>query len=737
MKQVFLQKGSVNITDVAPPLMNDYSILVNVHYSFISAGTEQATIHASNKSLLEKYTSSISEQTNKVLRTLKEHGISGTIALTKEKLNKLLPLGYSCAGQVMCIGPKVERLRVGDYVACAGASFANHADIVSVPQNLAVKIKNPQILRSASMSAIGAIALQGFRRANLQMGDSVCIIGLGLIGHITAQLALHAGCKVVGIDIKDSRLALARKIGVTTCFNARESDVIKEIEFLTGHHGVDATIITAASGSGTVIQQAMHVTRRKGRVVLVGDVKIDFDRDPFYSKEIDFLISCSYGPGRYDVNYEHQNIDYPYAYVRWTENRNMAYFIELLENNSININDLITHEFAVQDVIQAYEAFEKEQALGIVLSYLHSETDRYNAEMPEITHFYHPAEKDTFKPYVPQQGKLNIGFIGVGGFAKIKILPTICKIRNTRIHSIIDTDTPNAITIARLYEANRVSNDYRKILGDDDVHVAIIATPHAFHAEQAQQCLQTGKAVLVEKPAAVSLEQLNMLKKFFSMHKDFLYCVDFNRSHSPFMKEIKDIVSTRTNPLLVNYRMNANYLPKNHWIQSEEHKGRIIGEACHIFELFCFLTGSQPVSITVNSLNPTTDDLVVTDNIVTTITMNDGSCCSLLYSSLGNHAAGKEYMEIFFDGKSIFMNDFLELRGYGLPRAFNKRVKTQDKGHEQLITQFFKAARSNEEPSPIPLERIIMATELSLVADMLARQGGGIQHMQARNATSV
>jgi predicted dehydrogenase len=274
-----------------------------------------------------------------------------------------------------------------------------------------------------------------------------------------------------------------------------------------------------------------------------------------------------------------------------------------------------------------------------------------------------------------------------------------------------------------------VSNDYHKIVGDDDVRVAIIATPHAFHAEQALDFLAMGKAVLVEKPAAVTFQQLAALKNFFSHNKESLFCADFNRSCSPFMKEIKNVLINRTNPILVTYRMNANYLPKGHWIQNEENRGRIIGEACHIFELFCFLTDSRAVSVMVNTLNPTTDDLVNTDNIIVTITMSDGSCCSLLYSSLGNHGVGKEYMELFFDGKTITMNDYFELKGYGLPKSFDRHARTQDKGHQALCEQFFKAAKSKNEPSPVPLERILMATEISLIVDKLARAGGGFEYI--------
>jgi len=728
MKQVFLHKGSIHVEEVAPPLVQDHHVIVRVHHSCISTGTESATINASEKSLIEKFSSNLVCNSTKIFGALKEHGMAVTIALAKEKLHQIMPLGYSCSGRIVAVGAYVEQLHVGDYVACAGAMAAYHADIVSVPQNLVAKINKQSIIRDASITAIGAIALQGVRRANVQLGEKVCVIGLGLIGQLTTQLLKHAGCSVIGIDIQQERLDLALKMGAEVCLNPLNLDIIKELEFATGHHGVDVTIITASSNSGAIIQQAMHVTRRKGRVVVVGDVKLDFDREPFYAKEIDLLISCSCGPGRYDVEYEQYSRDYPYPYVRWTEQRNMAYFVDLLEKNAISIKNLITHEFTIDHAADAYTAFKKDRALGVILSYnAHKDIDEY--EVRKL--LFHNTSPTEIKPYIAKSGVLHVSIIGVGGFAKTKILPIIHAIPKTSIHSVIDTNTAVAITIARVYKAQRVSNDYRKILGDDDIDVAIIATPHAFHTPQALHCLASGKAVMVEKPAAISYEQLDQLKTFFAVHKEVLYCVNFNRSHSPFMRDIKQAIKNRNNPLMINYRMNVGFLAKNHWQQSAEHRGRLIGEACHIFDLFCYLTDSRPLTITVSSLHSTSDEIASTDNALTAITMEDGSCCTLAYSSLGHKDCGKEYMELMFDGKTIIMKDFLELRGHGLPRGFSKRVSQPDKGHKQLYQQFFKAAHSAHEQKPIPIDRILTATEVSLIVDKLTRSGGGLEFFRA------
>lgn len=718
-RQIFLQRGTIHVKHVHPPVAQANHILVRVHYSFISSGTENATIAASAQSLFEKYTTYLINNTSKIITTLQEHGIAGTYALAQAQRSRFLPLGYSCAGQVIAVGQQVQHFKIGDYVACAGTGYAYHADVVNIPCNLAVKINKPDSLKNASITAIGAIALQALRRADVQLGTTVGIIGLGLVGQLAAQLAKQAGCTVIGIDIRDDRLELAKQCGTEIVFNAQKTDILQEVAHATEHKGVDVTLITAASSQSSVIQQAMQITRRKGRVVVVGNIQLNCQREPFYSKELDLLMSCSYGPGRYDVAYEEHGVDYPFSYVRWTENRNMACFVNLIEKNALTIEPLITQTVSASQAPQAYKLF-KQGSLGIVLDFdahPHDYSDIGKHEIPEI------------KPYKRPTGKFNIALIGVGGFAKTKILPLLKTIPNISFHSFIDTDTSAALTIAQVYGAPCAGNDYRKIVADNRVNTVVIASPHAYHAEQALNCLQAGMAVLVEKPAVVSYEQLRTLKNFFAAHPEYCYCVDFNRSCAPFMKAIKKHLITRNNPLVISYRMNVGVLSNDHWSQSPEHGGRIIGEACHIFDLFCFLTDSTPLSVVVNTLTPQTDSIPVTDNVAATITMRDGSCCTLLYTSLGHKDVGKEYMEIFFDSKTIIMNDFHELKGFGLPKNFNTTVATADKGHRALYEQFFASVQSSHIPMPIPLERIFIATEVSLIVDSLARRGGGMEYL--------
>lgn len=730
MNQVFLKKGQVKLYQVDIPLLEQNSVLVRVDYSFISSGTEFATISASAKSLFVRATSNLSQNVAKVSGAIKDNGLSATFALIREKLDTVMPLGYSCSGQIIAIGKNVENFFVGDYVACAGSGHANHADVVVVPKNLAVKIQFPEMLKQCSLTTIGAIALQGIRRANLELGQKVCVIGLGLIGQLTVQLAKLSGCQVYGVDIQENRLVLAKKLGSDFVFSPTTCDVIKEIDWATAQHGIDATIITAAATDGQIIQQAMQMTRRKGRVILVGDVKIDFDRDPFYSKEIDFLISCSYGPGRYDDAYEKRGIDYPYDYVRWTENRNMELFSKLIQDKKILIDPLISEEFDLNDVETAYQSLQNKTSLGIVLSYklfrvkleeeIASALNQNNSKID----FENSKAKEFAKRFIPYD-TVTTGFIGVGGFCKIKLIPAISKIKNVQIDSIIDANATNLINISNQYKVQNIGNDYKKLLDNDKINAIVIATPHYLHMEQAIDCMTAGKAVFVEKPAAVNFEQLECLKKFLNQNQDVLYCVDFNRPFSPFIKKIKEAVKNRNNPMLIQYRMNAGFIPKDHWLNSPANGGRIIGECCHIFDLFCFLTDSTPASISVESINSNNDSVRAVDNFVAQIRMNDGSCCSLLYTSVGNTESGKERMEVFFDGKSILMNDFYELNGFGLSKSFNMRTKTQDKGHEALLKEFFFSTQSKNFKMPIPFQRILLATEMSLIIDGLVKNRSG------------
>ncbi len=712
MRQVFLDKNTLAIKEVAQPLLDEHSVLVSVHYSFISSGTELATVANAKKSLF----TNVPEKVRKVIESVNKNGFEGTVALVKGKLKgQSQPLGYSCAGQVVAVGKNVKRFKAGDWVACAGAGYANHADMACVPENLVTRIKDKKHLRAASITTIGAIALQGIRQAQLELGEIVCVVGLGLIGQLTVQLAKRSGCTVIGVDMVPERLQLAKQLGADYVYHATEDQIEKEIVFLTEHYGVDATIITAASQSSAIMQQAMEITRKRGRIVIVGDVGLELNRDPFYQKEIDVRISCSYGPGRYDPSYEQEGNDYPYAYVRWTENRNMSAFIQLIEKNEINIEPLISDTVDLEQVNAAYERIQKKQALGVVLSYEHNKplfkpAERALAQATQKPIRFIPAVKDTMR----------VGFIGAGGFAKIKLLPIISKLKNIQISAVADANVSNSINVSRVYGAAKACTQDEELLQGDCVDAVVIASPHKYHSEQIIKALNAGKAVFVEKPMVTTFEQLEDLRHTLQDYPNAPLCVDYNRSFSPFINKIKRVIKNRHTPLMINYRMNAGFIPKEHWIQTKVGAGRIIGEACHIFDLFCYLTDAKPVSVSVDAIHASREDIFPTDNFTAQIRFDDGSLCSLMYTALGHVKPGKELMEVFFDSKTIVLDDYLSLDGYGLAPWFQEAVSYPEKGHEQLIGRFFDGLHKKEFTPPITYERLDMVAELTLIIDQLA-----------------
>lgn len=579
-------------------------------------------------------------------------------------------------------------------------------------------------VKYASVTTIGSIALQGVRRAQVQLGEIVCVMGLGLLGQITVQLLKNAGATVIGIDLLQERLDKAKELGADHVFLGGEA-VQKEIDFITKHRGVDCTLITAATSSSQIVQQAMEMTRRKGKVVVVGDVGLNLERNPFYKKEIDFLISCSYGPGRYDPSYELQGKDYPYDYVRWTENRNMEAITQLIATGKLAMDKLVSHEFHIEDVDKAYELIKSQKALGVILRYL----PKNDISFVPAVRKKNDSAKITFLPAFKATDTVRVGFVGAGGFAQVKLLPIVKSVEGVKIAAVVDANVTTAENTTRTYGPAKALVNEKELFDEDVVDAVVIASPHKFHCDQIIEALTNGKAVFVEKPMVTTFEQHEKLASFLQDNPTAPLCVDYNRSFAPFTQKIKEEIKNRKSPLVVHYRMNAGYIPGSHWVQTEVGAGRIIGEACHIFDLFCYLTDSKPVAVSAEALKPSSDDLFPTDNFSVQISFQDGSICTLLYTALGHAGLGKERMEVFFDSKSIVMEDYKELTGYGTSHGFNQTTHMQDKGHEILINQFFSGIRAKDRKMPIDLDRLNQVSKLTLTIDQLVCQGGGTKEV--------
>lgn len=716
MRQLFLEKSSKVVQEVAQPLLDDHSALILVHYSFISSDTDVAAIVNAQSGLF----SNVPRKVKQLLETVRQRIHSSRNQQIAESL------GYSCTGRVIAVGDAVTKFRPGDLVACAGAGYAHHADLACVPSHLMVRVSQETFLKSASVATVGTNALHALRRAKVQLGDRVAVLGLGLLGQLTVQLAKINGCFVVGIDIVSERIELARASGADAVYHALKDPVADELSLLTEHHGIDATIIAADSESSDVLQQAMEITRARGRVVIVGDVNLSIDREPFHQKEIDLSMACLYERTNYDSHYRVRGRDCLFENNRWTENRNMQAFISLIESGRINTEPFIHETVTLEELDAASDRIKNKKSLGVVLCY---NEPQKTAGMP--MHHMPLAITEKKIRFVPaKQDTIGVALIGAGMFAQNKLLPMLARLRGVSVQAVIDTDASQAVMVARHYGAPTAGTQDIAALEDENVHAVIIASPHRFHAEQALRALKAQKAVFVEKPMVVDSAQLLQMETFLRAHPKAPFCVDYNRSFSPFMHKIKAVVQERKTPLMAHYRVNDSFVSHEHWLHSAIGAGRIIGEACHVIDLFCHLVDAAPMSVSAESLHSSRDDIFPTDNFSVQFTFADGSVCSLFYTAMGNTKLGKERMELFFDGKSILVDDYCGLFGFGLSSTFNETHTMPDRGHEQLLTLFFNALRKKEYEPPIAVERLLRVARLTLVVDELVCAGGGVKSIE-------
>jgi len=700
MKQVLIKKGKAYSEEVPAPMVNENTILVQVYYSCISTGTEIAGVKSSGESLLKKALEQ-PEKLKKVMNNVGKEGLSRTIKKVQGKLEDSIQTGYSASGVVIDVGAKIKDIKIGDRVACAGAAIANHAEYIEVPRNLLVIMPDGVDFDLSSTVALGSIAMQGIRRADVKLGEYVAVIGLGIIGQITFQLLKANGCRVIGIDIDEKRIQKARELGLDKGVNSKDEDTVKTVTAFSNGFGVDAVIITASTNSKEPLSQAFQICRKKGRVVLVGVVGMEIDREDMYKKELDFLISTSYGPGRYDEIYERKGIDYPYAYVRWTETRNMEEYLKLIADNKINIRSLIEKKYKVEEASIAYEKLKtaEKRPLIVLFKYKQDKEDQILRKI-ELQH----------KP-IKKSGRINIAVIGAGAFAKGIHLPNLVKLKDLyNLYAIASKTGSNAKSTAQKFRAKYATTDYEEILKDENIEAVLIATRHNLHTQLAMKALKAGKAVFLEKPMALNKKELDRLVDTINETKK-PFMVGFNRRFSKYAQEVKKHILHRINPMVINYQMNAGYIPLDHWVHSEEGGGRIIGEACHIFDLFNYFTEANVKSISVDRITPKTKHFSSQDNSVITLKYNDGSICTLTYTALGNNQHTKEFCQIYFDGKILIIDNYKKLDSFGM-KAQKLKTRESEKGQYEELIECAKYIKG-EIHAPIPLWQIIQATEIS------------------------
>lgn len=711
MKQILLNSGSIVVDQVPDPPSAKNKILVKVQYSCISAGTELAGIDSSGASLIKRALAQ-PEKIFKVYDMVHSNGLFATRDAIKRQSSTSFPMGYSAAGTVIDVGANVKGFKAGDHVACAGVGFASHAEIISVPEKLTVLFPPNVTSKEASTVTLGAIALQGVRRANPTIGETFVVFGLGILGQITAQLLKANGCRVIGIDLLENRLKLASDLGMHFGINAQIKDKINDVKRIHGSQGVDGVIITASSATDQIISDSFQMCRKKGRVVLVGDVGLRLKRGDFYKNEIDFLISTSYGPGRYDNSYELDANDYPLGYVRWTENRNMQAYIGLISNKNIQITPLISNIFPLHEAAQAFASFRDSNSNAIINLLEYDKTDTYSPKFK--TEYY--ASKSS-------KNKVGISIIGAGGFACSVHLPNILHLsKDYELQGVMTSKGHNATNVAKQFKAKYATTDYSSILEDPETDSVIIATRHDIHEKITIDALKAGKHVLVEKPLSINQEQLNTIIAFNEQNQENLPIImtGFNRRFSPLIQKVKSILSKKSNPMIINYRMNAGYIPLDHWVHSEQGGGRNIGEASHIYDLFTYLTDSKVVKVDAQPTSTGKLYFNPTDNFVATLTFEDGSVASLTYTAFGAKDYPKEKMEIFCDGMVISLNDYKKLEIVGA-KKYRSESRRAQKGHREELVAFVSAIKHGG-TWPILFWQQQQATEISfLVNQMLTK----------------
>jgi len=705
VKQVLIKGGSIVVQEVPAPQVSPKNILVRVEYSCISAGTELAGVAMSGMPL---YRRALKQPDNvkRVIGMMRDQGVKRTLDRVRGKLAAGSPTGYSAAGVVIGVGNEVEGFKVGDRVACAGAGIANHAEVIDVPVNLAVRIPEALDTATASTVTLGTIAMQGVRRSAPTLGETVLVVGLGILGQITAQLLSANGCRVIGVDLDPERIRLAQNNGMSLGVDPGQEDYVERVHKLTDGFGADAAIVTAATPSDEVISQAMQACRKKARVVLVGDVGLNLRRQDFYPKELDFLVSTSYGPGRYDAQYEEGGQDYPLPYVRWTENRNMDAYLQLLTEQRVRLDNLMAEPYEIDQANEAYQALSSAERKHLLVLLRYPERAEALQRRIQLRHTK-PTNWTT---------PVRVGLAGAGGFAQGVHLPNMVKLRKDyELRAVMTRTGANANAVATQFEAAYATSDYEELLHDDDIDLVLIATRHNLHGSMVLQALEAGKHVFVEKPLALTEEELAQIEYFYSgfaADKAPLLMTGFNRRFSPGIRYVEGLLKERTTPIIANYRMNAGFIPPDHWVQTEEGGGRNLGEACHIYDLFRFITGAPVVSIQAAAAVPAGTQWKRNDNFVATVTYADGSVCTLTYTALGDKSHAKERMDLFVDGKVIQLDDYRSVSVAG-GRYKGWNSQTPDKGQLEEL-RALSAALKGDTAWPISLEAQLETSRVAL-----------------------
>ncbi len=717
MKQITqnYKSGELSLKDVPVPVLKPGGIIVRNRYSLVSVGTEKSMTELAQKGVIGK-AKDRPDLVRQVIDKAKRDGIVNTFNTVREKLDIVKPLGYSSAGVVVEVGNDVDEFLPNDRVACAGAGYASHAEMIYVPKNLCAKIPENVSFADAACTTVGAVAMQGVREADLSLGERVMVIGLGIVGQITGQLLSAAGCTTLGYDPDITRVKSAEKAGLEYGFS-EINDLEKATDTISKGYGIDAVIITASTKSSEPVNLAARIARHKGRIVVVGNIGMELHRDIFYKKELDLRLSRSYGPGRYDPVYEEKGIDYPFGYVRWTENRNMETVLDLISKGKLVLDKILTHCFPIDEAENVYKLLNNKisSADSLIRRYkipLTSE-DKDNDKLLGILIEYKESVPDTVRLKANNKKELNsnpelinVGLIGAGNFAKNTLIPILNSIPTVQLKGLASSTGINAVTNREKYHFQYCTTDYNEILNDNEIDSIIIATRHNLHVKLVIEGLRKGKDIFVEKPLALNKNELTDISDTWNVGTQRLM-VGFNRRFSSHVSNIMKHFKDRREPFVINYRINAGFIPMDSWVHdAEEGGGRIIGEVCHFVDLLQFITGSPPVKIYADLM---LNSKYSNDNVTVNLKFKDGSIGTITYLSCGEKVFPKERLEIFNGGSTAVIDDFRSSTMIKSGKTRIVKTRLQDKGHLLELKTFFSRVKEGKD-SPIPFRESFTAT---------------------------
>lgn len=698
MKQILqsLRNGDIEVADIPHPSIGSKELLIKSNNSLISSGTEKMLIDFGKSGWLNKAKKQ-PDKVKMIFEKIKTDGVKPTLEAIFAKLNQPIPLGYCNVGEVVDVGSQVKSFKKGDRVVSNGS----HAEVVAVPEKLCARIPKNVKDEEAVFTVISSIALQGIRLAKPELGEKFVVIGLGLIGLITIQILKANGCKVLGIDFDNSRIKLAEKFGADTIDLSKNNDPINYALNFTDGHGVDAVIITASTTSNEPVHQAAQMCRKRGRIVLTGVTGLSLSRSDFYEKEISFQVSCSYGPGRYDYNYENRGVDYPIGFVRWTEQRNFYAVLDLMQAGLIDLHELISNKFEIREAFKAYDLiFRSKETLGVILT--------YNLPSNKIV-------KDRSQIFIKNHNRINknktgVSFIGTGNYASRVLIPLFAK-EKINLQIACSKSGVSSSHTAKKYKFQSVTTSPKDIFSDKDTDIVVISTRHNSHADLVIKSLKSKKHIFVEKPLCLKLDELDEIKKIYYKNKSDLnnnqvLMVGFNRRFSPHIKTIKGLIDKTSAPKAFVMTVNSGQVPSEDWTQNLEiGGGRVKGELCHFLDLLRYLAGQKIVSWNTNIMESQNND-----SLSLQLSFEDGSIGTILYLSNGSKSFPKERLEVFTSGKILQLDNFKKLSGFGWKNFKNYNLWNQDKGQKNCINSFIESTKTGL--TPISADEIFEISKL-------------------------